>query len=108
MIWLALGLQPKSAKTGFRSVPWIWYAYGMKPMGGFVRPINREEEAVNAAQMVEKVLKENPDVRLVLEIAARAREAEARELPQEIGASTEVAAIPCHPQIPVLWGVLSD
>lgn len=53
---------------------------------------------MNAAEMIEKALKENPDVRLVLDIAVRARETEAKELPREIGVSTEVVAIPTHLQ----------
>ncbi len=48
----------------------------------------------NATQMIDKAFSENPDVLVVLEIAARAREAEARELPREIGISAEVVAIP--------------
>jgi hypothetical protein len=56
---------------------------------------------MRAAEMVEKTLKENPDVRLVLEIAARARETEAKEPPREIGAATEVVAIPTNPQCAV-------
>jgi hypothetical protein len=65
-----------------------------------------EGKDMNAAEMVDKALKDNPEVRLVLEIAARARETESREFPREISGSTEVAAIPCNPQIPVSWGVL--
>lgn len=56
---------------------------------------------MNAAEMIEKAVKENPDVRLVLDIAARARDTEARELPREIGAATEVVAIPVNPQCAV-------
>lgn len=73
----------------------------MKPIGRFVRLIARKEEVVSAAEMIEKALKENPDVRLVLDIAARARETESRELPREIGAATEVVAIPTNPQCAV-------
>jgi len=56
---------------------------------------------MSAAEMIEKALKENPDVRLVLDIAARARELEAKELPREIGVATEVTAIPTNPQCAV-------
>ena len=56
---------------------------------------------MSGAEMIEKALKENPDVWLVLDIAARAREKEARELPREINAATEVVAIPNNPQCPV-------
>jgi|HubBroStandDraft_6_1064221.scaffolds.fasta_scaffold2330911_1 hypothetical protein len=51
-----------------------------------------------AQQIVQQALKDDPEVRLVLEIAARAREAEARELPREVGSATEVVAIPLHSQ----------
>jgi hypothetical protein len=61
---------------------------------------------MDTEQIIKKALNENPDIRLVLDVAARARDTEARELPREIGASTEVVAIPCNPQIPVSWGVL--
>ncbi len=56
---------------------------------------------MNTNQTIKKALNENPDVRLVLEVAARARDAEAKEPPREIGAATEVAAIPTHPQCAV-------
>jgi len=49
-------------------------------------------------QTIEKALNENPDVQVVLDIAARARETEARELPREIVGATEVVAIPTNPQ----------
>jgi hypothetical protein len=56
---------------------------------------------MNTEKLVQKVLDENPEVRLVLDIAARARETEARELPREIGTSTEVVAIPINSQAAV-------
>jgi hypothetical protein len=62
---------------------------------------------MNTKQIIKKAMKENPDIRLVLEISARARDMESKELPREMGASTEVVAIPCNPQTPVSWGVLS-
>lgn len=49
-------------------------------------------------QLIRREMKENPDVSLVLEIAARARETEARELPREIFASLEVTAAPAYHQ----------
>ena len=63
---------------------------------------------MDTKRVVEKALAENPEINLVLDIAARARAIEATELPREIGASTEVVAIPCNPQIPVSWGILRD
>jgi hypothetical protein len=53
---------------------------------------------MNADQIIQDALDKNPDVRLVLEIAARARDMEAKEPPREIGVATEVAAIPTNPQ----------
>lgn len=45
-------------------------------------------------ELIQDALSDNPELRVVLEIAARARAAEARELPREIGMATEVVAIP--------------
>jgi hypothetical protein len=57
---------------------------------------------MTAAEMVDAVLRENPDVQLVLEIAARAREKEERETTQDIHSLTEVAvAIPTSCQCAV-------
>lgn len=56
---------------------------------------------MNVAEVIEKAKKENPDVRLVLDLATRARETEARELPREIGVATEVVAIPTNSQCAV-------
>ena len=53
---------------------------------------------MNANQVIKDAIEMNPEIRLVLEIATRAREAEARELPREIGSATEVVAIPLHSQ----------
>jgi hypothetical protein len=61
---------------------------------------------MDTEQIIKRALNENPDIRLVLDVAARARDTEARERPREIEASTEVVAIPCNPQIPVSWGIL--
>ncbi|MGI0135045.1 MAG: hypothetical protein ACREBW_08835 [Candidatus Micrarchaeaceae archaeon] len=72
------------------------------------RETNPSGKVKSAEEMVGEVLKYNSDVLLVLQVAARAQEMEGRELPRELGASTEVAAIPCNPQIPVSWGVLHN
>jgi hypothetical protein len=66
----------------------------------------KEVSAMNATQIIKEALSNNDEVRLVLEITAHAREMEARVMPQEIGASTEVIAIPCNPQVPVSLGIL--
>ena len=49
-------------------------------------------------QLIRQEIRENPEVLLVLEIATRAREIEARELPQEISALHEVTAAPAYQQ----------
>lgn len=57
---------------------------------------------LTADQLIQREMKENPEVSLILEIAARAREVETREPPQEIRVSTEAIAIPATtPQIAV-------
>ncbi len=56
---------------------------------------------MTAAQMIKKALDENPDIRLVLEAAERAREAESKEPPRNIGIATETVAIPTKSQGPV-------
>jgi hypothetical protein len=53
---------------------------------------------MNATQLIDEALKENPDILVVLDIALRARETENRELPREIAISTEVAVIPTDSQ----------
>lgn len=53
---------------------------------------------MNEAKMLENSLTEHPEIVLVLEIAARSREVEARELPLDFTVSTEVAAIPTRAQ----------
>lgn len=52
---------------------------------------------MNVSEVIERA-KENPEVRLVLDLAIRARDMEARNLPREIGVATEVAAIPTNSQ----------
>ena len=59
---------------------------------------NIERDAMNTSQIIKDALNNNDEVRLVLEIAARAREVEARELPREITPSADAIAIPIHPQ----------
>lgn len=65
------------------------------------RDSERRVEIMNAAEVIERAVKENPDVQLVLDLATRARETEARELPREIGVATEVVAIPTNSQCAV-------
>lgn len=53
---------------------------------------------MSAADTIRKALDEHPEVRTVLEIAARARQAEAKEPAREIGTSAEVIVVPTHVQ----------
>jgi hypothetical protein len=53
---------------------------------------------MNIEKVIKSNLKENPEVRLVLEIAARARDLEALEPPREIGFATDIVAIPTKSQ----------
>jgi hypothetical protein len=56
---------------------------------------------MNAEQIIKKALKENPEIQLVLEIADRARQAEAHSGPRNIGVATDVAVVPTNLPCPV-------
>jgi hypothetical protein len=51
---------------------------------------------MQAEKIVKNALDKNPDMRLVLEIAARARETESKEAPRNIGMATDVVSIPVN------------
>lgn len=53
---------------------------------------------MDTAQVIKDALDANPDVRLVLAIAARARDAESKEPPRNIGFATDIVAIPTNSQ----------
>jgi hypothetical protein len=53
---------------------------------------------VDAAKMIENALAKNPEIRMVLELASRARQIESKEPPRNIGMATETVAIPSRPQ----------
>jgi len=53
---------------------------------------------MKAEKIVNNALKENPEVRLVLEVSARARENEQREPAKELRPSTDVSANPTTAQ----------
>ncbi len=53
---------------------------------------------MTAEKVVKNALHENPDMRLVLEVAARARETESKEPPRNIGIATDIVAIPTNSQ----------
>ena len=55
----------------------------------------------NVEQTVQRALDEHPDIRIVLNVAARARDMEAKEPPRDFATSTEVVAIPSNLQHPV-------
>jgi hypothetical protein len=55
---------------------------------------------VDVTKLAQRAM-ENPDVRTVLEIAARARDIEAREPAKTIGIATDIIAIPTNSQCPV-------
>ncbi len=59
---------------------------------------NKGEHAMNPVQIIQNALDKNPEMRLVLEIAARAREVESRELPRDIGLATDIAVVPTNSQ----------
>jgi hypothetical protein len=61
----------------------------------------QKQAPMDVSAAVQKVLEENPEVRLVLEIAARARDVESRDPPRYIGIATDVIAIPTNSQYPV-------
>jgi len=56
---------------------------------------------MEAQQMVQHAMRDNPEIQIVLEIAARARDAEAMASPQQLGTATEVVAIPTSSQCAV-------
>jgi hypothetical protein len=55
---------------------------------------------MDAEKIVQKAMKANPEIRLVLDIAARAREAESKE-PITIGVATDITAVPTNLPCPV-------
>jgi hypothetical protein len=54
---------------------------------------------MNATQIIKDALTDNDEVRLVLEIAARAREREEAELPAEVSTHTEI--VPTSSLVPL-------
>jgi hypothetical protein len=62
---------------------------------------------MEAEEIVKNALKENSEIKLVLEIADRARLAEAHKGPHNIGVATDVAVVPTNlpcPAPPVSFG----
>ena len=56
---------------------------------------------MNADQIIRKALEDNPEIRLVLEIAARARDAEDKTAPADFSPKGETVTVPNHQQFPV-------
>jgi hypothetical protein len=56
---------------------------------------------MTSAEKLQRQIAENPDIRAVLEIALRAREAETTQPARVIGIATDIAAIPSNSQCPV-------
>jgi hypothetical protein len=64
---------------------------------------------MDATKIIKQAIDDNPDIRLVLDIAARAREAQEREPAKDLRASTDVGANPTTSQGIVFSGhVLCD
>ena len=55
----------------------------------------------DAGRVIERAIKQHPDVSLVLEIAARSRIATASEPPRAPGVATDTATVPTNSQCPV-------
>lgn len=53
---------------------------------------------MDAEQIIKNALDKNPDIRLVLEIAARARAVESKEPPRNMEITTETVAVPTNSQ----------
>jgi len=53
---------------------------------------------MNAEQVIKDALDRNSEIRLVLEIAARAREVESKDPPRNMEVATETVAIPTNSQ----------
>jgi hypothetical protein len=51
---------------------------------------------MDAEQTVKEAIQANPELRLVLEIAARSQELEFKEPPRTIGMSSDVSSIPVN------------
>lgn len=56
---------------------------------------------MNAQTVVQNWIDESSDIRLVLEIAARAHAIEFREPPRYLGIATDIVAVPTNSQCPV-------
>jgi hypothetical protein len=54
---------------------------------------------MGVTKLVQEALRENSEIRLVYEIAARAREAEStKQLPLSIGTTSQIGAVPTNSQ----------
>lgn len=71
-----------------------------KPKASKVQTPHKKPPA-DAAALVQKRVEASAEMRLVLEIAARARAAESNEPPRHIGIATDIVATPTNSQYPV-------
>jgi hypothetical protein len=77
--------------------------------GGSLKASNAELFFMKTKKMIANAVRENPDIALVLEVSARAKETEQREPVQDLTPATDVAANPTNTQGSVSSGcVLSD
>jgi hypothetical protein len=60
---------------------------------------------MSVPKKIKKAIEDNPEIRVVLGIAQRAREAEAKELPRELSVTTGVVALPTNQQLAVNYGI---
>jgi hypothetical protein len=67
----------------------------------FKRNQRKTSIPVTSAEKLQEQIAKNPDIRVVLEIAMRARETEASQPARVIGIATDVVALPSNSQCPV-------
>ena len=57
--------------------------------------------SMKASNLIKRALMDDPEVRLVLEIAVRTRQAESTEPPKNVASTTDIVALPTNSQSPV-------
>jgi hypothetical protein len=68
---------------------------------GTVASYSSGEFIMDTQEIVKKACEGNPDIGLVLEISARARDVESKEPPLHVGMATDTVTIPTNLQCPV-------
>jgi hypothetical protein len=76
---------------------------GYKPTVGLSAFCSDQKEGPNMTtkQIIRDAIESNPEIRLILDIATRARELEEKSFPLELRASADVVAIPVKLQCAV-------